>query len=363
MTEFDSCFAHDYSEARDKFVAAASAAGAELTAAAHPLRGPKGEHLSLDVARLGPAAATAYLCLGAGTHGIEGFCGSGALIALLRSDIFSRLPENVAVLLLHGINPHGFAWQRRVTEDNVDLNRNLRDMAQPFPDNPGYEEIYAALNPADIAVDTLARGRDLLRAYAKAQGPAALQYALTAGQTAHPEGLQYAGIAPTWSHRTLKEIFQTRLREARRIVLIDIHSGIGRCGEGVFICTEPETSPALARARRWWGDVRSTKGEGSVSSDVAGSITDFLCGLFPDREVTAVGLEFGTVAMNEVSEAMILDNWLHQRADPLGPDAPAIKRKIRAAFYVETPEWKRQIAERTGQVTAQGLAALAGTTA
>jgi len=29
------------------------------------------------------------------------------------------------------VNPHGFAWLRRVNEDNVDLNRNFIDFPQP----------------------------------------------------------------------------------------------------------------------------------------------------------------------------------------------------------------------------------------
>ena len=50
--------------------------------------------------------------------------------------------------MVHAINPHGFAWSRRVTEDNVDLNRNFVDHAQPYPSNPGYEELRAAICPA-----------------------------------------------------------------------------------------------------------------------------------------------------------------------------------------------------------------------
>ena len=34
------------------------------------------------------------------------------------------LPDDVAVLMIHLINPWGTAWMRRVNEDNIDLNRN-----------------------------------------------------------------------------------------------------------------------------------------------------------------------------------------------------------------------------------------------
>ena len=47
-------FAADYSEARDKFLAAARLAGATTHRYDNPGKGPKGEPLSTDVARLGP---------------------------------------------------------------------------------------------------------------------------------------------------------------------------------------------------------------------------------------------------------------------------------------------------------------------
>ena len=51
-------FAADYSEARDKFLAAARVAGATTYRYDNPAKGPRGEALSTDVARLGPDDAS-----------------------------------------------------------------------------------------------------------------------------------------------------------------------------------------------------------------------------------------------------------------------------------------------------------------
>ena len=48
------------------------------------------------------------------------------------------LPADTGALLVHAINPYGFAWTRRVNEDNADLNRNFRDFAMPAPVSPAY---------------------------------------------------------------------------------------------------------------------------------------------------------------------------------------------------------------------------------
>ncbi len=53
--------------------------------------------------------------------------------------------------MLHAVNPYGFSHLRRVNEDNVDLNRNFRDFAQPLPVNAAYAEVHALLAAAHVA--------------------------------------------------------------------------------------------------------------------------------------------------------------------------------------------------------------------
>jgi hypothetical protein len=82
------------------------------------------------------------LWINSATHGVEGFCGSGVQIGMMARGWHRRLPDNVALLLTHAINPHGFAWVRRVTEDNVDLNRKFTPPGVAAPVNAGYAEIH-----------------------------------------------------------------------------------------------------------------------------------------------------------------------------------------------------------------------------
>jgi hypothetical protein len=70
-------FAADYSEERDKFLAAARVAGATTWRYDNPSKGPRGEALSTDVARLGSDDASKVVVTISSTHGVEGYCGSG----------------------------------------------------------------------------------------------------------------------------------------------------------------------------------------------------------------------------------------------------------------------------------------------
>jgi hypothetical protein len=148
------CFSQDYVEARAKFLSAATEAGGILDRFVLDRRGPEGEELSTDAVWLGPRGASRVLVTVSGTHGVEGFFGSATQIEWLRRAKVSRLPEDIAALHVHAINPYGFAWLRRTNEDNVDINRNWMDFTDALPANPRYEELSADLCPADWSPET-----------------------------------------------------------------------------------------------------------------------------------------------------------------------------------------------------------------
>lgn len=343
-----SYFSQSYAEARQNFAHAAREAGATLSVHAHPQKAPDGGEIATDVARFGPLNARNILAIGSGTHGVEGYCGSGIQSALMATGFARDLPQDTAIVFIHAINPWGFAWGRRVNEDNVDLNRNFLDHDKPHPENPGYEVIYDALNPPDLSQDALNAGRAKMKAYGDAHGPAALQHALSGGQYDHPEGVQFGGTKPVWSNTNLRKIIGQQMSGAASITYIDIHSGLGPRGHGEVISTAPETDPAFTRMKTWWGDiVHSTQAANSVSSNVPGSITEVFMQELQGREVTPCGLEFGTVAMNLVAAALVADNWLHRHGGMDNPAAPAIKKQIRDAFYVDEDDWKEAVYDQT----------------
>ena len=75
---FRGYFSANYIEARRKFRDAATNAGARLRSIVNrSIQGPAEEELTTDLAWLGPAAASHVLVTISGTHGAEGFCGSG----------------------------------------------------------------------------------------------------------------------------------------------------------------------------------------------------------------------------------------------------------------------------------------------
>ena len=355
-----SAFSATYAEARTKFVDAAKAAGASLSEYVHPERGPDGDALATDVAWIGPADAPAVFVMVSATHGVEGHCGSGAQVDWLRRGEAARLAPGVAAMLVQAINPYGFAWSRRVTHENVDLNRNFVDFSQPLPENPEYDALHSAAKPADWSEESQAAARAVLRAYGREHGFPALIQALSGGQYRHPDGVFYGGSGETWSRRTLSAIFRERLSAARHVGLIDYHTGLGPEGYAEQIVSAGPDTAEYRRARDWHGAAAtSLAGGDSVSAKLAGDWLDAAPRLMPHAEVTGVALEYGTQDSGKVMNALRADNWLHQHGDPLSPEGQAIKAQIRAAFYVDTDLWRGMVLGQSLIAARQSAAGLA----
>jgi hypothetical protein len=356
-------FAQTYGEARDKFLAAARARGARVFRDVHPSeRGAQGEELSIDVAQLGEENAPGLLLLTSGTHGVEGFCGSGCQVGLLHDTDFLNAVERsgVSVLMLHALNPYGFSHLRRANEDNADLNRNFVDFAGPLPVNAGYAEIHALLLPAawPPSQDNEAK----LRARIAKDGLPAFQAAVTGGQYVFADGLFYGGHRPAWSNACLRAVLR-RQTARTRLGWIDLHTGLGPRGHGEKIWAGPGDPGAIARARAWWGAELTSAFEGSASAaPVTGLISNAGYGECPRAEVTPMVLEYGTYSLEHTLQTLRAEHWLHQHPEAPPTQQATIRRALRDAFYIDADDWKTMVFEQAQSACLQAIAALAPAT-
>jgi Protein of unknown function (DUF2817) len=353
-------FSQSYQEARRKFLAAVDAADLDAFSHPHPMLGRDGEPLAMDVARAGPADAASLLIVSSACHGVEGFCGSGVQTALLRDAAWRQAVADagVAVLYVHGLNPHGFSWWRRTTHENVDLNRNFHDFTQPLPANPGYDELAGVIVPMawPPSDDTEA----VLQHYAQRHGLNALQAAVSGGQYDHPEGIFYGGRNPTWSHITLRHVLQEHATRCARLGWIDLHTGLGPAGVGERIFACRDDAAALERARAWWGDKVTSIYDGSSSSaPLQGLMWLAAYQECAQAEYTGIALEYGTLPIMDMMYALRADQWLENHPEAPEALATGIKRQMRDAFYIDTEAWKRQVLDQAFDAAHGALRGLA----
>lgn len=360
-------FSSDYRSARERFLRAAADAGSTLASFENPATAPDGLPVFTDLAMLGDPDASALMLINSGTHGVEGFCGSAAIIGWLQEEA-ARLPATVRVVLVHAINPHGFAWLRRVTEDNVDLNRNFVDHARgTYPAKPEYDKLHEALLPRQWNDRGLADSDALLEAYAKERGEFALQAAVTGGQYDHADGLFYGGREAVWSNRTFQAILDAHVMRPQRMVFLDVHTGLGRYAQASQLGSiAPRMQPWLGKPQPGGNGVRALPEQPAVSparSPLSAPLTGAIGGAVrragADAELTSLTVEFGTYAVREVLRALQADNWLHLRGDPDSDLGRGIKADIRERLYPDDDDWREMVWIRSRQILRNAVAGLA----
>lgn len=350
-------FSSSYFEARDKF----------LTAAPPPkpyrcsTSGPSGEVLFTDVAYFGPAEAKKMLVLVSATHGVEGYCGSAGQLLFLKTKLQNELPASSAVLLIHALNPYGFAWDRRVTAEGCDLNRNFIDFSKPLPTNKGYEQLAEHIVPPDISEDGIRRAEAALAAYQSDHGERNLVTAYSSGQYTRPGGMFYGGTRPTEARRTLEQIatdFDLASRD--RVIIVDYHTGLGPYGYGELQCEQTSGMDGYERAVKIFGSSVTSLDLGtSTSVPIPGTQDAFWECALGDRH-TYVALEFGTYPRPRGRIVLRNDHWLFMYKSEaanseLGRD---IRKATKQQFYPEAVDWKEMVLWRSHQVHRQAINAL-----
>jgi len=340
-------FAPDYAAAAASFRTLAERLGGRHRRFEHPThRGPAGEELSIDLAWFGPEDAARVLLFTIGCHGPEGFTGSAVIRQWLEGRQ-GRLPPGQALLVVHAVNPWGFAHRTRTTENNVDINRNFIDFAAaPLRHNPIYAELHPALCPDDWTAETIAAGRSAIQRANEAHGVPAVTDALARGQYEHADGLFYGGRGPEWSNRTLHEALQRHLPRGRDVVAIDLHTGLGPYGLPYFLCFHPEGSEGWERVCRAYGQgVRDAheQYQGGRRPTFTGLLIDALGRIVEHRRYAGLVIEFGTRAHNQVKDALRLDRWLKFGRGRCETDRASLVRQVMEDFYPSNPDWRRSV--------------------
>lgn len=357
-----------YARQRERFLHAATVAGATLASYEHPLHGPSGETLATDVAWLGAPGARRVLVAISGTHGVEGYYGSACQTAWLHELSSRKLPDDVAVMMVHLINPWGTAWVRRVNEDNVDLNRNYLNFDAALPVNPRYEAIHEIYTCRDVEGPARLRADAQLASHLRSMGWAEYQAIVGAGQYMHADGLFYGGKQATWSNETLRAIVKRFLTPAQVAIAFDLHTGAGAFGHPMLMAIAQSRYPALVNAQALYGpwlytlltNADAATSETGVVARATGYTSQAMLDALPDTHLMQLVIECGTYAEEGIHEALREDHWLHLHGDPHDVRGKRISRALFEAFLPVDEDWRDIAWRRTRQIWERALKALPG---
>ena len=314
-------FSNTYSEARSKFIAAATATGAQMyTYGRNDLSGKDGEPLSCDVAILGDKIAETAAIVISGTHGAEGYCGSAIQHRWLSLAKDKSPPAGMKIVLVHAVNPWAFSYMTRTTENNVDLNRNFLAKKDDFErHNESYDKLVPFLHAKSIEADQSLAAHRAYRAYLDQHGWM-IENESWQGQTRHADGIFFAGKDPEWGNQVFRKIINDHLSSATTIGYIDWHTGVGCYGEIVHLFFDEVGSPEHRAASSWWAD--RDNGGSAFNAGVMPKYEGLLCRAIrqelPKPRIAGAVIEFGTADDYSVFRADRLDRWIkfEGRGDP-----------------------------------------------
>jgi hypothetical protein len=355
-----SSFSPDYTTARDRFRRGAAALG--FSCQAHPIgqQGPDGQDLTIDVAILGSADPANTVVVTSATHGVEGFMGSAVQAALFEDRLKGWTPPaDARLVLIHAVNPYGFAWIRRVNEDNADLNRNFLLDGDKYVGSPdGYERFDALLNPPTAPGGLefmLPRMAYLIARY----GMRSLMISIASGQYDHPAGLFFGGHAPAASHRLFDEHLLGWVGPNSRVLHVDFHTGLGDSATYKLLIDHKVGSERAQQLSEWFGDdAVQPWGEGPVAYQARGGLGAWCRQKFDGRSYDLLAAEFGTVPPITVIRALRQENRAHLWGQPSDPGTVQAKKQLLKVFAPPQARWRDAVVQSGVRIVDQAMQAI-----
>eukprot|EP00796_Vickermania_ingenoplastis_P006043 gene6043-4344_t len=297
-------FSDTYAQCREKFLAAAKAAGATKIEN-HLICSRDGEDYFLDTAFFEGKMKNKMLVHSSGTHGVEGYTGSAVQTKLLRTWEKSN-QDGPSILFVHAINPYGMAHYRRFNENNVDLNRNYlteeqwKEVKSRDPNIGGYETFKHVLSPSHPPKWTDKYWFYPTFAWAVLRhGFTALKRAFVTGQYHHPEGIYFGGHGEQPSVTTLRTLLKSYSNNGtlEDAIFIDVHSGLGPAGVDTIMCGNSNDAERAAKVfvgTKVQNDAAAASGPSGGYNLAAGIIRPRIELAGPTKTLS-ITEEFGTV--------------------------------------------------------------------
>jgi hypothetical protein len=320
------------------------------------------DDLTVDILYLPPIQNTdKLLVLSSGVHGVEGYSGSAVQQMFMNELITSDVLSKMGVLIIHGVNPYGFKYLRRVTENNVDLNRGSEiDRALFKKENEGYSALIGLINPkGEASTNSIDNQFFYLKSISKIieTSMSVTRQAIVQGQYEFPDGLFFGGQDFEPQIDSLRVILPGYFALYNTILEIDLHAAFGTRNRLHLLPNMIDDPEIIKKTEAVFAGQQIEWGNTDDFYTISGGFADaFLRKLCPDALYLSMVFEWGTFDTQKTFgsikslQTMVNEN----RGAHFGYKNEAQEQKIKKAAreldYPSSDAWRSNVME-TGRET------------
>ncbi|QDU76483.1 hypothetical protein Pan97_35330 [Bremerella volcania] len=352
-------FSKDYPEAQARFREATAKLGFALESHAIGAQGPDGKELAFDVA-CSAGDPRRVLVISSGIHGVEGYFGSAVQMAMFGQWSGNSVPT-AKIVMLHGLNAYGFAWDRRFNEENVDPNRNFLLAGQPFAGSPpGYAELDPFLNPKRPPSSWepfTAKAAWLIMQH----GMRKLRSAIATGQYDYPQGLFFGGKGPSHMQTILQQNMPRWLAGSEQVMHLDFHTGLGAWGTWKLLIDYKLTDLQRETLTQTFGaDSFEANVDSEIAYDAKGGFGQWCVAQKFAPDYLFACAEFGTYSPVKVLAGLRAENQAHHWGSGEDASTQRAKEFLKELFCPADAKWRTQVVQKSLELVRQAEEGMSG---
>lgn len=243
------------------------------------------------------------LILTSGLHGVEGYTGSAIQMLFLDKMQTMQGIEDMGFLFVHAMNPYGFKYHRKATENNVDLNRNCVLSPELFnTKNDGFGKLYDMLTPSGVVNSNSLWNRSFhlvaIKQIIKESMPVLRQAALQ-GQYDYKEGIYYGSKDYEPQIKNVMPIIKQYINQYSEVLNVDLHTGYGQRGELHLFIDRPDKKVIEQAIDSIFAGQKIDWSEGADFYTINGEYIGLVAAQADSALVIPMLMEFGTMNSQE----------------------------------------------------------------
>lgn len=286
-------------------------------------------------------------------HGVEGYVGSAVQQMFLNELIKEINLDNLGLLVIHGINPYGFKYKRRVTENNIDLNRNCSTDGTLYESvNSGYPDMNSMLNP-NKKVDLKSAENIFFKLKAIYKiirySMPKLRQAILQGQYNYKNGVYFGGKEIEPSIKAITPIIKSIAQNYDLVFNIDLHTGYGKRGVLHLFPNPLEDKMKKAKIENIFSGNHIDWGGEDYFYTVTGDFCTYIGQIIPGKYYLTMAFEFGTLDSQVTNGAIksihnvILENQGIHFGYKSEVDEKNVKNRFLEGYYPSSQSWRSKV--------------------